>query len=88
MKQNIIAKNEEFFDPTDDLANDEVIDSGHHLMTNEEIFTEEYMLDFSEKMDAKIAAKKLNQWIVSVCIIVACILFISLIVYVNFREIL
>lgn len=87
LQEQRTIEDEEFFDPTDDQADDEIIDSGHHLMTNEEIFTDEYMLDFAEKMDAKIAKEKLIQNIISVSVVLGCLLFISLIVYINFRNI-
>lgn len=53
------------YDAGDDYAEDE-IEGEFHLMTNEEIFTDEYMVDFARKMDAKIARdRKLDKLISS-----------------------
>lgn len=78
---------DEFFDPTDDMFDDEVVDPGHHLKTNEEIFTDEYMQDFAAKMDAKIAREKRQDKLISVGVILGCIILIGvfcLYAYVNF----
>lgn len=80
-------KQEEIYDPTDDLFDDEVIDPAHCLMTNEEIFTDEYMRDFAEKMDAKIAREKRNDRLVSVCVIVSVVAYIVALTAFFFRNI-
>ena len=57
------------YDESDDFdpVEDEVSDNG--LMTNEEIFTDEYMDEYARKMDAKIARMKRNDWITSIGVI-------------------
>lgn len=85
MKTN--PNDEEFFDQTDDLFDDEVVDPGHHLKTNEEIFTDAYMQDFAAKMDAQIAREKRLNKSISVGVILGCIIIIGvfcLYAYVNF----
>lgn len=80
---------DEFFDPTDDQFDDEVADPGHHLKTNEEIFTDEYMQDFAAKMDAKIAREKQLNKRISVDVIIGCIIITGVFClyasYVNFH---
>ena len=58
------------------------------LKTNEEIFTDEYMQDYARKMDNQIAKEKRNQLLLSVGVIATVILFIGIIVYVNFKNII
>lgn len=57
------------YDESDDLdpSEDEISDNG--LMTNEEIFTDEYMDEYARRMDAKIARIKRNDKITSIGII-------------------
>lgn len=61
---------------------------GFRLMTNEEIFTDEYMHEYARKMDDKIAKEKRQQRLISVGVIVTVVLFIGLVVYINFRNIM
>lgn len=68
---------EEFCDPTDDMFDDEVVDPGHHLKTNEEIFTDEYMQDFAAKMDVKIARENRRNKLISVGVILGCIITVG-----------
>lgn len=65
------------YDAGDDYADDE-IEGEFHLMTNEEIFTDEYMQDFARKMDAKIARDKRQDRIISVSVVLFSILAIAL----------
>lgn len=69
---------EEFCDPTDDMFDDEVIDPGNHLKSNEEIFTDKYMQDFAEKMDAGIAREKRFNRFISIGEILSCIFIVGL----------
>ena len=57
------------YDESDDLdpSEEEISDNG--LMTNEEIFTDEYMDEYARRMDAKIARMKRNDWITSIGVI-------------------
>lgn len=79
---------DEFFNPTDDMFDDEIVDPGHHLKTNEEIFTDEYMRDFAAKMDAKIAREKRQNKLITLGVILGCIIIIGVFClyayYVNF----
>ena len=61
---------------------------GFRLLTNEEIFTDEYMQNYAKKMDAQIDREKRIQRLISVGVIVAVILFVGLISYINFKNIL
>lgn len=72
-------EDEEFCDPTDDMFDDEVIDPGNLLMSNEEIFTDEYMQVFAEKMDAKIAKEKKIDRLISIGVILGCVSVVVLI---------
>lgn len=58
------------------------------LMTNEEIFTDEYMQNYAKKMDAQIDREKRMQRLISIGVIIAVILFVVLISYINFMNIL
>lgn len=61
---------------------------GFRLMSNEEIFTDEYMRNYAKKMDEQIAREKRNQRLISVGVIVAIILYIGFITYINLKDIL
>lgn len=79
------------YDESDDYdaGEDEVTETDKfRLKTNEEIFTDEYMLDYAEKMDAKIAREKRMDHIISASVIIGIVLYIALVVYINFRRIL
>lgn len=69
---------EEFCDPTDDIFDNEVIDPGNHLKSNEEIFTDKYMQDFAEKMDAKIKHEEKINRLISPVVILCCIFIVGL----------
>lgn len=57
------------------------------LMTNEEIFTDEYMAEYAKKMDAQIAKDKRNQRLISVGVVVSAVLFIGFVTYIAFKNI-
>lgn len=78
------------YDESDDYdpGQDEINDNEFHLMANEEIFTDEYMRNYSERMDAKIARNRRNDRLMSVGVIIAVIVFILTVIYINFRNIL
>ena len=54
---------------------------GFRLPKNEEIFTDEYMQDFAQRMDEKIAREKRTQNIISVCVIVGVIAYILFMIW-------
>ena len=56
-------------------------EGGFRLPKNEEIFTDEYMQDFAQRMDAKIAREKRNQRLISVCVIVGVIAYILFMIW-------
>ena len=56
-------------------------EGGFRLPKNEDIFTDEYMRDFSHKMDTKIAREKRTQNIISVCVIVGVIAYILFMIW-------
>ena len=72
------------YDETDDYDPGEEETSEFHLITNEEIFTEEYMQDYSAKMDAKIAREKRTQGLISAGVIIAIVIYVSVMVAVIF----
>lgn len=74
----------EFYDPTDDMLEDELIDPGHHFATDEDIFTDEYMQAFAEKMDAKIAREKRTDRIISFGVIATALIFTATIISIVF----
>lgn len=81
------------YDESDDYdpGEDEGIQSeseSFRLMTNEEIFTDEYMQENARKMDEKIAKEKRQQRLISVGVIVTVVLYIGLVVCINFRKIM
>lgn len=69
---------EEFCDPTDDMFDDDVIYPGNYLKSNEEIFTDKYMQDFAEKMDAKIEHEERTNRLISTVVILGCIFIVVL----------
>lgn len=84
------------FDESDDYdpGEDEIIqsenneDGNFRLLTNEEIFTDEYMQNYAKKMDEQIAREERIQRLISVGVIVGIVLFIAVVSYINFRKIL
>lgn len=81
------------FDESDDYdpGEDEIKQSepgGFRLMTNEEIFTDEYMEEYAKKMDGQIAREQRTQRLISVGVIVTVVLFIGLITFIKFKDIL
>lgn len=80
----VIYDESDDYDPGEDSA-----ETGEfRLMTNEEIFTDEYMQDYAAKMDAKIAREKRNDRLISIAVIIGIILFVAAVVYINFKQIL
>ena len=75
------------YDPGQDEAT-QTEEGGFRLMTNEEIFTDEYMQNYAKTMDEQIEREKRMQRLISVGVIVTIILFIGLITYINFKNIL
>lgn len=73
------------YDESDDYdpGEDEEIktEGGFQLPDNEEIFTDEYMQDFSKKMDTKIALEKRTQRLISVCVIIGIIAYILFMIW-------
>ena len=63
-------------------------EGGFRLTTNEEIFTDEYMQNYAKKMDEQMVREKRIQRLISVGVIVSVILFIGLITYLNFKNIM
>lgn len=72
------------YDESDDFDPEEENFTESPLKSNEEIFTDEYMIEFSQKMDQKIAKEKRTQRLVSVGVILTIILYISLLTYIFF----
>lgn len=78
------------YDPGEDentLSDEMEEGSGFIMMTNEEIFTDEYMQEYARKMDEKIAKEKLTQSLISVGVIVTVILYVASITFLCFRSI-
>lgn len=70
------------YDPGEDEPNSN--DGGFRLMTNEEIFTDEYMREYDRKMEAKIAKEKRTQRLISIGVITGIIFYtaiLSLIIF-------
>lgn len=67
------------YDPGED--EDIKTEDGFILPNNEEIFTDEYMQEFAQKMDAKIAREKRNQWLVSICVVIGVIVYILMMIW-------
>lgn len=68
------------YDPGED-ENLKTEEGGFRLPENEEIFTDEYMQDFSQKMDAKIEREKRTQQLISICVIVGVIAYIIFMIW-------
>lgn len=82
----VIYDESDDYDPGEDTEENTSDDNEFHLMTNEEIFTDEYMDNYIQRMDKKIADEKKYDNITSVCVILGCILLIGLFVsYAYFR---
>ncbi len=73
------------YDESDDYdpGEDEPIktEGGFRLPENEEIFTDEYMQNFANKMDAKIAREKSSQRLISILVIIGVIAYILLMIW-------
>lgn len=71
------------YDESDDYSDDELYvqdeNGKYRQMTNEDIFTDEYMQEFDRKMDAEFDKEKRQQHWVSVGVILGCIMTIGLI---------
>ncbi len=84
------------YDESDDYdpGEDEVVGEGDaqaggfRLMSNKEIFTDEYMQNYARKMDAEMAKEERTQRLISVGVVVAVVLFIGLVTYVNIKDLL
>lgn len=79
------------YDESDDYdpgENEDVEAGEFRLLTNEEIFTDEYMQEYARKMDAQIAKDKRIDLLVSVGVIVSVIGFIALVFYIGFKDLL
>ena len=77
------------YDESDDYAPEDAEatqteEGGSRMMTNEEIFTDEYMQEYARKMDNQIASEKRNQRLISIGVIATVILFIGIIVYITY----
>lgn len=67
------------YDETDDLFTDELTDeSGNELMSNRDIFTDEYMLALADEFDADNARHERIQRLISIGVIVGSLLIIAL----------
>ncbi len=69
------------YDPGEDEESEEF-----RLMTNEEIFTDEYLQAYAKEMDAKIKREKRNDRLISVGVVAGVIVFIAAITYLNFKD--
>ncbi len=78
MKDNTIRDEERdiFYDPTDDAFEDEVAG----IKTDDEIFTDEYMLAFADEADREIRRHKRMDRIVTVSVILIVALCVAMVV--------
>lgn len=72
------------YDESDDYAPDEDDASEFRLMTNEEIFTDEYIRDYAARMDAKIAREKRIHRLISIGVILGIIAYTCFLIAVFF----
>lgn len=72
------------YDESDDYVPEEEDDSEFRLLSNEEIFTEEYMHDYAARMDAKIAGEKRIQRLISIGVVLAIIAYTGFLIAVVF----
>lgn len=72
----IIYDESDDYDPGEDEPTK--TEGGFRLMTNEEIFTDEYMREYDRKMEAKIAREKRTQRLISVGVISGIIFFVAI----------
>lgn len=75
----VIYDQSDDYDPGED--EDINTDDDFILPDNEEIFTDEYMQDFAQKMDAKIAREKRTQRLVSICVVIGIIAYILMMIW-------
>lgn len=75
----VIYDQSDDYDPGED--EDIKTEDGFILPDNEEIFTDEYMQDFAQKMDAKIAREKRTQRLVSICVVIGIIAYILMMIW-------
>lgn len=70
------------YDESDDYAPGEdepaQTDGEFRLMTNEEIFTDEYMREYDRKMEAKIAREKRTQRLISIGVVSGVIIYTAI----------
>ncbi len=79
----VIYDESDDYDPGEDDGSEEF-----RLMTNEEIFTDEYMQAYAEEMDAKIKREKRNDRLVSIGVVAGVITFVAIITYLNFKDLI
>lgn len=85
----VIYDESDDYDPGEETLGYDVSEEGDfRLMSNDEIFTDEYMQNYAKKMDKEIAKEERHQRIISVGVITAIILFIGAVTYINFKNIL
>ncbi len=84
----VIYDESDDYDPGEDEENlcENTDDGEFRLLTNEEIFTDEYMQEYARKMDAQIAKENRYQLLISVCVVVGVILFIAFVTSINFND--
>lgn len=90
-EENIVIYDEgDDYDPGEDeiIQSENNEDGSFRLLTNEEIFTDEYMQNYAKKMDKHIAREKRIQRLISVGVVVGIVLFITVVSYINFRKII
>lgn len=77
----VIYDERDDYDPGEDEESEEF-----HLMTNEEIFTDEYMQAYAAEMDSKIRREKRNDRLISIGVVAGVIVFVASIAYFNFKD--
>lgn len=79
----VIYDERDDYDPGEDEESEEF-----HLMTNEEIFTDEYMREYAARMDAKIKREKQNDKLISIGVVAGVIVFIAAVTYFSFKDLI
>lgn len=69
-----------------DKDDDELYEVPHGCLTNEEIFTDEYIGNYVAKMKAHNEREKRTDRLVSVGVIVGCLLFIGVLILICYRD--
>lgn len=70
------------YDPGEDEQTQ--TDGEFRLMTNEEIFTDEYMREYDRKMEAKIAREKRTQRLTSIGVVSGVIIYTAILTLIFF----